>query len=396
MRTRSHVHVVLVVLLATASGLVACGGGSSDAAPGVTRTDSAGIAIVRSPGEDRPLDWRLEPVFTVGGADAGPESFFQVRDVGADSSGNLYVLDGGNERVVVFGPAGGVVRTQGAAGQGPGELSIPTSLSVTPAGSVAVFDARRRAFVRYDPSGAALPDVPVPLDVWGRARWVAGGVVAPVRSAGGQDSVETRLVAIAEGDTTVLERRTAPPGKTVRFESCGVGLSGMTPVFEPTIRWSASGAGIAAVADASYAVDRFREGRLVASYRRSLEAREATEEMARRELGEGMKIGVGSGQPRTCKASEVVEKLGFAPVVPAIKDVALAADGTLWVERKVVGKDARGPVDVFSPEGEYLGTLPAGSPLPAAFLPGDRVAAVRKDSLDIERVAEYRVAREGS
>jgi len=83
-------------------------------------------------------------------------------------------------------------------------------------------------------------------------------------------------------------------------------------------------------------------------------------------------------------------------VVPVIKDLALAPDGTLWVERKAIGRDARGPIDVLSPEGEYLGTLPVGTPLPGTFLPGDRIAAVRKDSLDIERVTEYRIVRGGT
>jgi len=83
-------------------------------------------------------------------------------------------------------------------------------------------------------------------------------------------------------------------------------------------------------------------------------------------------------------------------VVPVIKDLALAPDGTLWVERKAIGRDARGPIDVLSPEGEYLGTLPAGTPLPGTFLPGDHIAAVHKDSLDIERVTEYRIVRGGT
>ena len=68
----------------------------------------------------------------------------------------------------------------------------------------------------------------------------------------------------------------------------------------------------------------------------------------------------------------------------------------MWIERKVVGRDAHGPIDVLSPQGEHLGTLPAGTPLPGAFLPGRRVAAVAKDSLGVERVTEYRIERSAS
>lgn len=41
-------------------GGMACSGGDA-ATAGVVRSDSSGVAIVTSPGEDRPLNWRLVP-----------------------------------------------------------------------------------------------------------------------------------------------------------------------------------------------------------------------------------------------------------------------------------------------------------------------------------------------
>jgi hypothetical protein len=42
-------------------------------------------------------------------------------------------------------------------------------------------------------------------------------------------------------------------------------------------------------------------------------------------------------------------------------------------------------------DGEYLGTLPGRAPYPLLTLPGDRIAALAADSLDVERLVVYRV-----
>ena len=64
--------------------------------PVVTRADSSGITIVENRGADETLDWTLEQLFVLGGADDGPESFHVVRPglVDADAQGNIYVVDG--------------------------------------------------------------------------------------------------------------------------------------------------------------------------------------------------------------------------------------------------------------------------------------------------------------
>lgn len=394
---RIRMPIVLVGTGLTCVGAFAsgCGGSAGPGSAAVLRTDSAGIEIVRNSGSDRPLGWALKPLFTVGGADSGPESFFQVQGLGADSAGDLYVLDGGNKRVVVFGPAGQVVRTEGHEGQGPGELSMPFSISVRPDGSVRVYDERARAFVGYGPSGEVLPSVHVTGFAWGPPSATGAGFIGVFQDVTRSDSVVRRLLRVAGEDTTELARISLGLPAVSMFESCGVGLR-MQPVFTPRIRWSNLGQDVVEIRGVGYVVDRFRGDSLVASYRRDLRPRPASETLARRELGDGLHIGVGGGSPRVCKTEEIVSKVGVAPVIPTIKGLALSPDGMVWIEHKVVGRTARGPIDVLSPRGVYLGSLPAGTPLPGAFLPGDRIAALAKDSLGVERVTEYKVERSGS
>ena len=84
------------------------------------RRDSAGIEVVVSPAEDRLLGWRFTLRFTLGGAEEGPEQFYNVSTgiVDADAAGNMYILDG-SSHVVVFDSTGRHMRTVGGPGRGP-------------------------------------------------------------------------------------------------------------------------------------------------------------------------------------------------------------------------------------------------------------------------------------
>lgn len=91
------------------------------------------------------------------------------------------------------------------------------------------------------------------------------------------------------------------------------------------------------------------------------------------------------------QALTVHEKQGFAPYLPMVKRLAYAPDGTLWVQRYTVAEEPQ-PVDIFDPDGRYLGTLPDGSPFPVGLLPDGRILVSEKDQMDVERVVVRTVA----
>ena len=140
------------------AGLFGCAGDSDASA--VQRTDSAGVEIVLSGSTDRVLEWQFRRLFELGGADDGPESFYRVAPllVGADSAGNLYVLDSPNARVVVFDAEGRFLRSMGSRGGGPGEFRSPATISVSSDGEVAVFDYAKGDLVRFAADGTVLVD----------------------------------------------------------------------------------------------------------------------------------------------------------------------------------------------------------------------------------------------
>ncbi|MCZ0935622.1 MAG: hypothetical protein OXJ54_10615 [Gemmatimonadetes bacterium] len=103
---------------------------------------------------------------------------------------------------------------------------------------------------------------------------------------------------------------------------------------------------------------------------------------------------------------DAVANAGFMPEVPIVRDVRTTWEGAIWVQRwgsdplaqidrqaafasrgPEEGEAAAGWIDVFSPEGEYVGTLALEeTPMPDAFGPGGLVAFVETDEFDVPTI----------
>lgn len=385
--------LIRTAAVAVVAALASACGREASSAIAVERTDSAGVEIVTSGGTDVPLAWSFEPVLTLGGAEDGPEAFYQVRGgLGSDGAGNVYVLDRGNHRVLVFGADGRHLRTMGRKGGGPGEMEFPGSLTVEADGSVGVQDPMLRRMVRFAPDGSVVAPIAFTGSAMIEDASMVGGIpVLLSRAFDPETGSVQELVIAAEGDTTVLARVETPPGKGGRFPNCAVQIPGLPPIFSPAISWTAVDDRLALSAGAAYEVRIVEGGRHLRTLRRDVAPAPATAQLAEGMVPRGeMHIRFGSGECRI-PARDVVEARGFAPLVPAISRIALAPDGSTWVARSVPGED-RPPVDVFAPDGAYRGTLPTGTPFPDAFLPDGRILRVEEDELEVERVVAYRVA----
>ena len=111
--------------------------------------------VIELPGRDQRIDPDFEEVYRVGVLDGESwEMFGQVVKLAFDERGNLYVFDQTPDlRVLVFDAAGSFVREFGAAGEGPGEFSRPTSYAVLRDGTTIVGDMGHRAYQIFDPFG---------------------------------------------------------------------------------------------------------------------------------------------------------------------------------------------------------------------------------------------------
>ncbi len=83
-----------------------------------------------------PLDERTERVRLVEdlvlGNDANDpnQAFYRARALDVDADGNIWLLDGGNHRMLTFSPDGDFIRSIGREGQGPGEFEQPSELAI--------------------------------------------------------------------------------------------------------------------------------------------------------------------------------------------------------------------------------------------------------------------------
>lgn len=374
----------------------------------------------RLPEQDRPLALRTTPVFSVGTAEGREyEMFSRIEQVAFDRADNLYVLDGGGNRVVVFDRTGKYVRQFGKQGGGPGEFQAPFGMTVLADGSVAVADLAARTYSlfaangRYQRSVPFLNDyMPMALGSGGLAPHPRGGVVTVLRqspsfnSNGGMRSQTLQSTPIvwqsfAAGSRPVrlfdapTEINTTTQGSGRQQQS--VRMS--TLMFAPAVNWGMLPGGDVVVSHTDgYTLKVMRNGQPVRYIQRPVRERRVTEadrerarERRREQMrtGEGMRrVVTGGGTPPPISPQMMEDRLRnmqFAETIPAIQALRVDAAGRMWVERTGREWDQPGPIDLIAANGSYLGTV-TGQKLPAAFSASGRAAYIEKDDMGVERV----------
>jgi len=71
------------------------------------------------------------------------QAFFYPADVAVDGEGNIYVLDSGNHRIQKFNREGVYLETIGREGEGPVEFMYPVALDIDWQGNLVVFEPNR-------------------------------------------------------------------------------------------------------------------------------------------------------------------------------------------------------------------------------------------------------------
>ena len=405
--------------------------------------------VVRVTGEDRPLDPTFEEVFRIGVLEGEPwEMLGTVRSIAFDARGSLYLFDGSGgvtgrwlePRVLVFAAAGAFVREFGRPGEGPGEFRMPLSMGVMRDGTAVVADMGHRAYQLFDEFGAFVRMVRVdpaamPL-VFGFQTTVdpRGARVYAVASRGtaamgrGPDAPPSLLRPIfrvnLEGDVaridTVAEGWLAPPpetsdgevpgvvieGRAVTFKELGLGQS---TVFEPELLMGMLPDGRVVFSDSSaYALKVTGDGGAPVGsvIIRPLEPQRVTPaiEKAEKERLQAQRVAMGGGATtrmiqiqgtdgKVQTTSYELPEPVFYPELPLIHALATTWEGRIWVQRRGDYPDNEGPIDVLTPEGDYIGTFPAGTTaMPDAFGPEGLAAFIELNELDVATVVVRRLS----
>lgn len=389
-----------------------------------TAAGAAAQPQVRIPTQERVLAGTPTQVFAIGTEEGRSwEMFSTVQQLAFDRSDNLYVLDRGNTRVLVFDRTGRFVREVGKKGDGPGELQVPMSIAVLADGTLAVSDLAHRNLSLYGPDGAFRRSIPYgeDLGMFGREMYPhpAGGVVGfsrPLGERGGSGRI-TRQNSLTRlpltGASTALFR--IPEVVNVQTTNSGSGTAQrremrmeMARIFSPRTAWGVLPDGSLAVAHTNgYTVKIVGpDGRERRWVQRPMRTRLTTEadkenyrERRRREPpgGRGMVMivnggpggGGGARAPQAPSQADVERSLAnltFADTIPAIQGLRVSAAGRIWVERTGRWFGEPGPIDIVTPEGQYIGTL-QGQRLPEAISSTGRAAYIETDDeTGVERV----------
>jgi hypothetical protein len=105
-----------------------------------------------------------KPLLRVEGLDGLEDPLYMAMILTASSTGDLYVSDTGNNRVLQLRPAVDyssvdVVQVYGSKGEGPGELKQPSGVAVDATGNLFVADDGLGRITKYGPDGTYLASV---------------------------------------------------------------------------------------------------------------------------------------------------------------------------------------------------------------------------------------------
>ncbi len=377
-----------------------------------TLVDSAGVAVVTSPMDDRAPRRVARPDLVIGADDSRPETLFgYVADVEVDAEGRVYVLDQHAQEVRVFGADGGSLGVIGRAGDGPGELSAFAASLILTGDTLAVGDWGRSRLHRFLLDGSFVDSRPFPGGGGPRSWWSAGAdgsllfrslrrLVREDGRWGGHDALYRVGAAHADEADTLLV-----------FTYPVTDLGGPGNVRLPL------------VVDAPFWAQ-LADGRVVWGTLQAEELRfvgpTGLERIAR---AEDWRLEPPSDAENTALidlAREKMRMLGGSPqavdavpvdrprVLPAITSVLAGPDGTIWVQRRGEVGDVH-PMAINSPdpptgwggshwdvldgEGRRVGIVETPPRFRASRIRGTHVYGVLRDRLGVESVVRLEVTR---
>lgn len=394
---------------------------------------------VAVPERPRLIDSQPAELFRIG-TDEG-ESWEMLSNVGAvafDKQDNLYVLDAGNFRVLVFDRTGKFVRQIGKQGQGPGEITFARAMVVDAGGDVVVYDMGRGGYTIYAPDGTYKRTLTGATD----SRILGGSNMQPAPGGGVVTRTQTMLRATGGGPVTpptgpvktpivfvpladgeepkTLFEIEMPPPRIIEQGGGGnnrrIVMSMAPPVFTAPIGWGVLPTGGIAINDSDTYAVRVLDGsgrvqrvfstgqqpRRVSNRDRDA-AREQRREQMRNPSGTpGISVrnvngqtsySFGGGAPQITDAQieEQIRTLEFAETVPLVRALFTDATGRIWVTRTSEQNPVEaGVIDLLHHDGRYIGSL-RNQETPAAVSTNGLAAYIIRDEMDIEQVVVRRL-----
>jgi hypothetical protein len=370
---------------------------------GTIETLDSGVMLITSPAEgvwNAGDAWRFEEVFRVGVVEGeASELFGEIVAVEMDESGRVFILDRQAREIRVFDEKGQFVRVIGGPGQGPGEFSDPVGLGWGAEGELWVVDQRASRYLAFDSAGAFLRQEPRTSSLFApywRGRIDADGIFWEFDwvdvDRGGRQQV---MIRAADGVATAPDTVRIPQFEPDSYvlERDGQVFARRAVPFGPQLVWHLTDQNRIwwGVGD-SYAVAQLTEsGDTVRVVARDSDVVSVTaadvEDILSSQLYEQFEQMGGR-----------VDRTRIPATKRAYERVLEDDRGFLWVWPSMPSEESGRSLDVFDPEGRYLGRIEAPAALSSAIIDppplirGDRLVAIVRGEFDVPQVLVARIA----
>ena len=333
--------------------------------------------------------------------------FENLRNIGIDHVGNIYVADAQAANIKVFSPSGKLLRIIGRPGQGPGEFQGPSLVEVN-GEQLIVWENLLLRITIFDLEGHYLTSKAVDRKAFGDLLKIRAlpnrNVLFETMSLGlrhGQLEKEWRLSILSSTLTTVKTLISHEP-TWVKYLFAEPGFTGIVQPFSPRFFWDASFDGKIALGNsAQYRIDFFdQNGQQVGSLSGHappvrLEEQDK-ESYFSRVTAAVLKDGVKIREPKV--PDYIRNNIYFPRFKPVFDGISFDSRGDLWVHTFQKNREREpGIFEVFSVNGTYLGQVEVspsrvlGSDLQLRW-GRDCLWAIEKDEDGIFRISKYRLS----
>ena len=397
-RAAGFVLVILASILPTACSPDTDSASGESSTVGVTTTTDTIDGVIRVANTGTPPRWQLTQVASIGPkslTDTGsPDEFGGVYDVALGPDQSVYVADGLNNEIRVFGLDGSHRFTFGRSGEGPGEFARVYSV-VWLGDRLLALDTEQGRISEFSAQGEYLGQRRIRGGMSGSEGWIRFWRVGtdeayyPTRALAPVPGRWSEFVGVnSRGETgDTLLQLPSPGGNSIDCERGDSWYFFQVPFAAELVQHPGpEGVMYSAVTDAyGIAVARANDD-TVRVIERALPAELITDE----EWAEGNK---GYFELKDTMPFIICDPLRppRPDSKPFINRINVASDGQLWVE---VIREAGNLWEVFDTDGRLLASLPApaNERLPPA-IGTDHVLTVRKDSFGLDHVDVWRIER---
>jgi hypothetical protein len=325
----------------------------------------------------------------------GPDLFGRITSLAVDEAGRIYVLEGQAQEIRVFDATGSHVRTIGRKGGGPGELNQAVHMQFGPDGNLWVVDPQNNRVSVFDTAGTYLDGHRMPggfiIIPWPGGFDAQGDYYSPIP----RPSEEGFNMGLAHYDAALepIDTLEVPEDPVDRegFElQRGDSRWRASIPFTAGFQWRLSPAGTFwGLFSGEYRLfELSQRGDTLRTITRAYDPLPVTDldmEAARERLEWFIQEG---GKVDWSKIPS--EK-------PATEDFFVDALGYVWVQPVTVAAEENLRLDVFDPDGRYLGRVALPGPIAYArpLIQDGVIYAVTENDLEVPFVVRWRIEKPG-